>query len=87
MNKLMIVVAVAVVAVVEVSVAAFALNNPNEPSLVDSPKHGTSICTIAATFPNDGSGSTAQMEQTASDMTKFMEDCTKSWTVTLKNVS
>ncbi len=57
------------------------------PKMWDSTKHGTSICSITATFPNDGSVSTAQMEQTASDMAKFMEDYTKSWTVTLKNVS
>ena len=57
------------------------------PEMWDTTKHGTNICTITATFPNDGSVSPSQMEQTASDMAKFMEDYTKSWTVTLKNVS
>jgi len=57
------------------------------PTMWDSSKHGVVICSIMATFPDDGSVSTSQMEQTASDMAQFLDDYTKSWTVTLKNVS
>jgi hypothetical protein len=53
----------------------------------DTSKHGTTICTVSATFPDDGSVSSTQMGQVASDMAKFLEEYTRSWTVTLKNVS
>ena len=57
------------------------------PKMWDTSKHGTNICTVSATFPDDGSVSRSQMGQVASDMAKFMEEYTRSWTVTLKNVS
>ncbi|MGD6932632.1 MAG: hypothetical protein ACQCN5_00310 [Candidatus Bathyarchaeia archaeon] len=57
------------------------------PKMWDTSKHGVTICTLSATFPDDGSVSSAQMGQVATDMLKFLEEYTRSWTVTLKNVS